>query len=362
MPTPDTPRRLASFWPLQIGGWAVYALATAIALVPYSHTGTEVFAVMAGLGSSFLASFLLYFLCRHLWRKGVPLFRALSCCAMASYVLGVACTIATRLMQMLWAKEILPFDWSIALTEAISVSLILDGWSALYFGIKHYQTVEQQRTKLLSTEAAARDAQLLALHYQLQPHFFFNTLNAISSLVVSNQPLLATEVIARLAALLRNTLSFPDTHTVTLRDELAVVDEYLSIERIRFGSRLKVSFDVSDDANDAQVPRFLLQPLIENAIRHAIALRPEGGEITISARLAEQRLQIDVANDTCELEVAESYQSHGVGLANTRARLGQLYGAHEANLVLSGETGRFMVSLRLPLITEPIVSLSMAGR
>ncbi|GLQ46089.1 histidine kinase [Dyella lipolytica] len=362
MPTPDAPKRLVSFWPLQIGGWALYALTTAIASVPYSHTGTEVFAVVVELGTSFLASFLLYFLCRYLWRKGVPLFRALSYCVVVSYVLGVACTIVTRLMQMLWTNTTLPFDWSIALTEAIGVSLTLDGWSALYFGIKHYQTVEQQRTKLLSMEATAREAQLLALHYQLQPHFFFNTLNAISSLVVSNQPLLATEVIARLAALLRNTLSFPDTHTVTLRDELAVVDEYLTIERIRFGSRLKVSFDVSDEANDAQVPRFLLQPLIENAIRHAIALRPEGGEITISARLAEQRLQIDVANDTCELEATDSYQSHGVGLANTRARLGQLYGAHDATLMLSGENGRFMVSLRLPLITEPIVSLSMVGR
>ncbi|WP_233590343.1 sensor histidine kinase [Dyella dinghuensis] len=319
------------------------------------------FAVMAELGISFLASFPLYFLCRYLWRKSVPLFRALSCCVVVSYVLGLACTIMTRLLQMLWTHQMLPFDWSIALTEAISVSLTLDGWSALYFGIKHYQTVEQQKAKLLSTEATARDAQLLALHYQLQPHFFFNTLNAISSLVVSNQPQLATEVIARLAALLRNTLSFPDTHTVTLRDELAVVDEYLTIERIRFGSRLNVSFDVSDESNDAQVPRFLLQPLIENAIRHAIALRPAPGEITISARFVEQGLQIDVANDTCEPEATDAYQSHGVGLANTRSRLEQLYGADGATLTLSVETGRFIVSLRLPLIGKPIVSLSLAA-
>jgi LytS/YehU family sensor histidine kinase len=265
-------------------------------------------------------------------------------------------------MQMHWIDKTLTFDWSIALTEAISASLILDGWSALYFGVKHYQTVGQQREKLLATEAAAREAQLLALHYQLQPHFFFNTLNAISSLVVSNQPLLATEMIARLAALLRDTLSFPDTHTVTLRDELAVIDEYLTIERIRFGSRLRVSFEVSDEANDAQVPRFLLQPLIENAIRHAIALPPAGGEIAISACSVEQRLQIDVANDTYELEATGTHQSHGVGLANTKARLGQLYGAHGATLALSRENGRFVVSLRLPLITEPIVSLSTAER
>jgi len=322
----------------------------------------EVFAVMTQLGGSFLASFPLYFLCRWLWRKGVPLFRALFCCATASYMLGVACTIIARISEMHWIDKSLTFQWSIALTEAISASLILDGWSALYFGIKHYQTVELQRTKLRATEATARDAQLLALHYQLQPHFFFNTLNAISSLVVSNQPLLATEMIARLAALLRNTLSFPDTHTVTLREELAVVDEYLTIERVRFGSRLRVSIDVSDEASDEQVPRFLMQPLIENAIRHALTRSPEGGEIAIRACLAEQRLQIDVANDTCELESTGAHQSHGVGLANTRARLGQLYGIGSATLMLSKQAGRFVVSLRLPLITEPIANMSMVGR
>jgi two-component system, LytTR family, sensor kinase len=357
---PATPRRLVSFWPLQIGGWGFYALATAVALAPYSHMRAEVFAVMANLGSSFLSSFPLYFLCRHLWRKGVPLFRALTCCAIVSYLLGIACTIITRLTEMHWTDEVLPFHWNIALTEAISASLILDGWCALYFGIKHYQTVEQQSAKLRAAEAMTRDAQLLALHYQLQPHFFFNTLNAISSLVVSNQPLLATEMIARLAGLLRNTLSFPNTHTVSLQEELAVVDEYLTIERVRFGSRLRVSFDVSEEANDAQVPRFLLQPLIENAIRHAISRSPNGGAIAISARVIEQRLQIDIANDTSEPESIDAHQSHGVGLTNTRARLTQLYGTHDATLMLSEQAGRFVVLLKIPLIMEPIASMSMA--
>ncbi|GLQ89083.1 sensor histidine kinase [Dyella flagellata] len=361
MPTHAIPRRFVSFWPLQIGGWTLYTLATAITFGPYSHTGAEVLGIVAELGSCFFASFLLYFLCRYLWSKGVPLFRALSACATVSYALGVVCTIASRLTQMHWADQTLTFDWRFALTEAMSVCLTLEGWCALYFGIKHYQTVEQQKEKLLAIEATARDAQLLALHYQLQPHFFFNTLNAISSLVVSNQPLLATEMISRLAALLRNTLSFPDTHTVTLRDELAVVDEYLTIERIRFGSRLSVSIDVIDEANDAHVPRFLLQPLIENAIRHAIALSPAGGEITISARLAGHRLQIDIANDTFEMESTDAHQSHGVGLANTRARLKQIYGANNATLVLSGGAGRFVVSLQLPLITEPVVNSAVVG-
>src|SRR5271163_5035637 len=136
-------------------------------------------------------------------------------------------------------------------SQSFEAAIILIAWSALYFGIKHYGTVEEQKDKLMASEATAREAQLQALRYQLQPHFLFNTLNAISALVVSKQPELATEMIAKLAGLLRNPLSFPETHVVTLREELAVTEEYLSIEQVRFGPRLTVSLKVSPKAYDA---------------------------------------------------------------------------------------------------------------
>ncbi|HTD28533.1 MAG TPA: histidine kinase, partial [Xanthomonadaceae bacterium] len=243
----------------------------------------------------------------------------------------------------------------------------LEGWCVLYFGIKHYLVAQQQRAKVLASEATARDAQLMALHYQLQPHFLFNTLNAISTLVVSRQPEKATEMISRLAGLLRNTLSSPDAHTVTLCEELAVVEEYLTIERVRFGSRLRVSLDASDEAGDAQVPRFLLQPLVENAIRHGIAHLPQGGEIAIKAGLVGPTLQIEVTNDTSKPEARPVDPKHGVGLANTRARLEQLYGTGNAELsvsdrVGSDQVGRFSVSLRLPLILDPIARGPVVAR
>src|SRR6202522_3550198 len=127
-------------------------------------------------------------------------------------------------------------------SRAFEAAIILIAWSALYFGIKHYGTVEEQRERLLESEATAREAQLLALRYQLQPHFLFNTLNAISALVVGNHPELATQTISRLADLLRSTLDEPDVHFVSLAEELVVVKEYLSIEEVRFGSRLRVAF------------------------------------------------------------------------------------------------------------------------
>ena len=181
--------------------------------------------------------------------------------------------------------------------QAFEATIVLIAWGALYFGIKYYGTVEEQSGRLLAFEATAREAQLQALRYQLQPHFLFNTLNAISTLVVSKQPEQATEMIARLGGLLRNTLSFPETHVVTLREEFAVTEEYLSIEQVRFGSRLTVSLDMSPKAYEAQVPRFLLQPIVENAIRHGIARCPNGGEVVIRASAIADQLRIEIEND-----------------------------------------------------------------
>ena len=356
MPLSTTQQRLATFWPLQLGGWVLYGVATAVTVTPFGQLGADLYAVIAQFGSSFIASFILYFLCHSLWRRGVPLLRALCYCGMVSYVLGFICTVNSRLTQIHFSPDPLTFSWGIALAEGVSASLILDGWCVLYFGIKYYKTVQEQQSRLLASETTAREAQLLALHYQLQPHFLFNTLNAISALVISQQPALATEMIAKLAGLLRNTLSFPNTHTVSLREELAVIEEYLAIERVRFGGRLRVSFDVSAEANDAQVPRFLLQPLVENAIRHAIARSPEGGAIDIAAHVSQQVLAIEVANDTDDTAEIAADGNPGVGLANTRSRLFQLYGQGAARLELFHSGRRFRVSIELPLSTAPIVT------
>jgi two-component system sensor histidine kinase AlgZ len=244
-----------------------------------------------------------------------------------------------------------PLSWSLVAAEAFEATVVLIAWSALYFGIKHYGTVEEQRGRLLQSEATAREAQLQALHYQLQPHFLFNTLNAISSLVVSKQPELATEMIAKLAGLLRSTLSFPEAHVVTLREELAVTEEYLSIEQVRFGPRLAVSLSVGSGAYDAQVPRFLLQPMVENAIRHGIARRPNGGEVAIRASAMEGQLRIEIENDRTEGQQPGG-EGHGLGLANTRTRLEKLYGEQGSVEVSTVQNNRFLVLIRFPLTTE----------
>jgi hypothetical protein len=354
-------RRAPSFWPLQIGGWALYGLATTVSYIPFRHMREAVDYQVAFLCSTFLASFVLYTCCHFLWRRSTPLASALFLSVGFSYILGVLCTVVSALTALHLAGDRAPLSWSMVAARAFEGTIILIAWSALYFGIKHYGTVEEQRARVLASEATAREAQLQALRYQLQPHFLFNTLNAISSLVVSKQPERATEMIAKLAALLRNTLSFPEAHLVSFREELAVTEEYLSIEQVRFGPRLAVSLSISPEAYEAQVPRFILQPIVENAIRYGIARRANGGEVSITASIVEGQLRIDIENDRTEGLLRSGDEGNGLGLANTKTRLEKLYGEQGRVTVTTAQNNRFLVSMQFPLTTaSSIVSQEVA--
>jgi LytS/YehU family sensor histidine kinase len=138
---------------------------------------------------------------------------------------------------------------------------------------------------------------------------------------------------------------------VTFREELAVTEEYLSIEQVRFGPRLAVSLSVSPEASEAQVPRFLLQPIVENSIRHGIARCPNGGEVSITASVIEGKLRIDIANDHAEGLMHSGDEGNGLGLANTRTRLEKLYGEQGSVTVSTAQNNRFLVSIQFPLTT-----------
>jgi LytS/YehU family sensor histidine kinase len=343
--------RTPSFWPLQIGGWTLYGLATAVSYIPFRHMRESVDYQLAFLCSTFLASFVLYACCHFLWRRSTPLASALFVSVGFSYILGFLCTLVSALIALHLVEPRTPVSWTMVAARAFEGAIVLIAWSALYFGIKHYGTVEEQKNRLLASEATAREAQLQALRYQLQPHFLFNTLNAISSLVVSKQPERATEMIAKLAGLLRTTLSFPEAHVVTFREELAVTEEYLSIEQVRFGPRLAVSMSVSPEASEAQVPRFILQPIVENAIRHGIARCPNGGEVSIKASAIDGQLRIDIENDRTEGLLQSGDEGNGLGLANIRTRLEKLYGEQGSMTVNTAQNNRFLVSIQFPLTT-----------
>jgi two-component system sensor histidine kinase AlgZ len=319
--------------------------------------------------TGFACSFLMYGVCHALWRARVPLIRALLTCTVVAYGLGIVVSGASLWAELRFGHENSSgFHWTFIFAYAVSSCFLLASWGFLYFGIKHYHALEEERGRLQALEAMARQAQMRALRYQLQPHFLFNTLNAISTLVLDNQPRIATQMIARLADLLRRTLESPDTHQVSLKEEIAVTKEYLALEKVRFGSRLMVTFEIAPDTQDALVPRFLLQPLVENAIRHGIAKRAQGGNVILHAETAGGRLRVRIENDGAEDDepvlrrnTNAAAPHRGVGLTNTRARLEQMYG-YEATLETHATaSGTYEVRISMPFSTviEEVAELQM---
>jgi LytS/YehU family sensor histidine kinase len=196
----------------------------------------------------------------------------------------------------------------------------------------------------------AHEAQLKMLRYQLNPHFLFNTLNAISTLILDHDGATANRMVTGLSAFLRHTLDSDPMQRVTLGDELDALSRYLAIEQLRFAERLQVGIEVTPEARRALVPSLILQPLIENCIKYAVAKRIDGGRIEIEARVLGANLEVLVRDDGPGLGPDGTCESgHGVGLSNTRERLRVLFGERQSVTVRNLAPHGVEVCLRLPL-------------
>lgn len=191
----------------------------------------------------------------------------------------------------------------------------------------YYHKYRENELQAAELRAQLSQAQLEALRVQLQPHFLFNTLNGIVGLIRNHENQDAIRMTTGLSDLLRHVLEHPGQQEVSLREELEFLSRYLHIQQMRFSDRLKVEMDVDKETLDAKVPSLILQPLVENAIRHGIAARDAEGVISLSASRNNGHLQINVYNDGPILPRDWQIENcGGIGLANTRARLEQLYG------------------------------------
>jgi LytS/YehU family sensor histidine kinase len=206
----------------------------------------------------------------------------------------------------------------------------------------HYMQLAQQASR--DAELLARDAELRALKAQINPHFLFNSLNSITALTTVD-PARAREMCIRLSDFLRNTLGLGERETISWREELALSRTYLDVEQVRFGSRLRVEIAVDDDCSDCMVPPLVLQPLIENAVKHGIATMVDGGLIRVEGHIVDGSMEVRVSNDFDP--DSPSPRRHGLGLRNVRGRLATRFG-DAARLTARVENNQFRAEMVVP--------------
>ncbi len=230
---------------------------------------------------------------------------------------------------------------------------MIAAWSVLYFGIKYHRVFQQVSESALKSAAMAHEAQLKMLRYQLNPHFLFNTLNAISTLILERDTELANRMVTKLSRFLRFSLDNDPMQKITLDDELEAIGLYLGIEKVRFEERLRLEEDIEPEARRALIPSLLLQPLVENAIKYGIARSEDGGMLKISARVFGGELLLELSDDGpgCELVDGTIPGANGVGLRNTRERLQELYGDRHGFRLSETEPQGLTINIRIPYET-----------
>lgn len=251
------------------------------------------------------------------------------------------------------AWENLPTNLSRAYRSTFNYVCVF-GVNVVLFHLLHARRHEvEQARELAHALAAAQHAQLAALRYQLNPHFLFNTLNAISAMIVTKRNVDAELMTDKLSSFLRSSLASDPTELVPLDQELSLIEDYLEIESIRFGERLHVEIDCETAACSVPIPSFLLQPLIENAIKYGVAPSLEPVNIRVTGRCAGEDLVITVEDDGRGAQAAVKTGGAGVGLDNVRQRLAALYG-DAASLGAGARDPGFAATIRLPApLREP---------
>ncbi len=227
---------------------------------------------------------------------------------------------------------------------------ILLSWAGLYFGIKYYQMNKDEHEKGLRISAMAHQTQLKMLRYQLNPHFLFNTLNAISTLIMDHKADTANRMVTELSHFLRYSLDNDPMQKVSLAQEVEAMKLYLDIEKIRFEERLELDIQMDEAARRARIPSLLLQPLVENAIKYAVARNESGGIIRLHAQVFADELLMEISDDGPGIENLDAVMTtaQGVGLTNTRERLRVIYGENHSCKFTNLKPHGLRVSIRIP--------------
>jgi len=358
------PKDFKHFWPLQLAFWSSLCVITFFTLTVWygqigwrhlSHTGVQ---GLLGL----LLSYPLHIGFSRIWNEPIKVRVPVSVVAVAA-VAGL--WNISRMILFVWLTDETDIwtDFGGWYFGAIFVFLC---WAALYHGISYYQllqnesvmkldaeaSVSQEKLKRLVAESDAKDAQLKMLRYQLNPHFLFNTLNAINSLVGTEKPQRAQKMIVQLSKFLRYSLDNNPEMKTPLGREIDALMLYLEIEKTRFGERLKLDFLIDENTKSALVPSLLLQPIIENSMKYAIAKSEHGGEIRLRAHASDDALLMELSDTGAGSKIhsskLKSGSGRGIGLRNTMDRLTAFYGSEFKFELAPSSSGGLKTTIRIP--------------
>ena len=359
-PIPFFADKDSAFWRLQAIGWGGAMMLRAMSAIANNQPPSFLLLVLIATITGFSISLVLSVIYRALISR-----RPLVTWGMTAVILPFA--VAVHAFIDAWVVSLYRTDSDSTFAQLfLGVfyfdAMLLVAWSALYYAINFYLRVEEQNDQLIALEAQATSAQLAMLRYQLNPHFLFNTLNSISTLVLLKQTEPANAMLSRLSSFLRYTLVNKPSAKVTVAQEVETLKLYLDIERMRFEERLRTTFQVEPDTESCLLPSLLLQPLVENAIKYAVSQQESGAEITIAVQLIGPMLRITVSDTGPGLQSATtsnrlsgmSYDggepvSTGVGLSNIRDRLAQAYGASHRFETIEPAEGGFAVVIEIPI-------------
>ena len=340
-----------AFWILQGGGWFAYLMLRALSGLANSMSLNFVMSAFFVTATGFSISLLLAAAYRRLitmkpvWTWTITALLLVTASALFS-VLEVWSH--ATFYQPGWQPRGVQFLGAILLDFSV-----LAAWTGLYFGINYYLMLSEQSERMVNMAAQANSAQLEMLRYQLNPHFLFNTLNSISTLVLLKQTERANAMLSRLASFLRYSLVGEREGLATVAQEAEALKLYLDIERTRFEARLRTRFDIAPDVMEARLPSLLLQPIVENAIKYAVTPSEDGADILVDARRMGDRLVLTVADTGPGLgAVPAEAGGTNVGLANIRDRLVQSYGGDHRFELADNDPHGMIVLIDIPFQTE----------
>ena len=344
--------RLKLYWIFQALGWGVFfIIQTAVA----SYLVKEVSTLIV---FRFFNVTLVGFLLTHFYRQYIKRKKWLS---FTLTNLAFRVVFAAIILAVLWAVIVLPInsfyfpmendqdlDAFFILVLTMNLTFVMLSWSLIYFVFQLFVNFKQSEIEKWRLEAAVKDAELIALKSQVNPHFIFNSLNNIRSLVIEN-PEKAREMITHLSGLLRYSIQFNNKEKVTLEAELEIVQNYLNLESIQFEDRLEYKLEVKPETMDMMIPPMAIQLLVENAIKHGISTLPGGGRVHIRSSLENNVLLVEVINTG---QLKHGINGTGIGLKNASERLKLLFGKLSNLTIKNMDENNVLASFTIPLTKQ----------